>query len=836
MTRFVNAAAVALVLAAAPATAQVSSGNDRDRGIPVGLALPTLGVAAAEEPTALGTNPAGVGFVKEPALQYFHEGSATPGSAADGLYAADSFGPLGVGFSMEWIRPGDADGPRYRRTRLGLTLGDGRALSAGVAWNWLASPDPALDAVASWDVGLTFRPTRWLSLGAAMLGNDAQLSGAPIPRRYDLGVATRIWKDRLTLATDLLADDQGQAFRATHLTFGAATETPFGLALGVQVQVPIRDQPGVPNPVATLVSLAWNQPHAGFTGGALQRSAQTGWLVGARLSAERYLAEPGPGALPTVEVEKELEERRAFLFFTVGERDPYGALVERLITARDDPEVGGLLIRIEGLPVGAGRVEELRGLLASVRARKPVLAYLVAGGTREYWLASGASAIAAPPGAPVFVNGFGVSQLFLKDALARLGIGFEVVKAGAYKSATEPLVRNESSPEAREALNSVLDDLYGRFVADVSLARGVAPERVKALVDQGLYTAEEAQVAGLVDAVLWPDEVEGWARRVGGRPFRQEGRYRPAPERNAQRWGRPAVIEVIRVEGLIARGKSREDPLGVVDGIAGAESVASEIKRAADDGAVKAIVLRVESPGGDGLASDLIWREVARARRRGKPVVASMGDVAASGGYLVAVGADTILAEPTTITGSIGVFAAKPDLSGLLEKLSIHREAFTRGENVQITSLARPWSPSERSVLERQIQAFYAQFIDRVAEGRKLSHGEVEAVAGGRVWTGRQAVERRLVDRLGSLADAIALAREKARLGPGDLVEVRRAGGRAGTLAALASGAVAEALPEPPLARAARALPELGAFLLLSELGPVLALPETWIPSSTGEP
>jgi protease-4 len=829
MTRFVNAAA-ALALAAAPALAQVSSTTDRARGIPAGLALPTYGVAAAEEPTALGTNPAGVGFVQHLALQYFHEGAATPGSEADGFYAANALGPLGLGFSMEWVRPGDGDGPRYRRTRLGLTLGDGRSSEVGFAWNWVSSPDPALEQLASWDLGLTLRPSRYLSPGAAMLGNDARLDGERIPVRFDLGLATRIWKDRLTFAGDLLADDRGgQRFRSTHLVFGAAAETPFGVALGVQVQVPVRDEPGVPDPVATLVSLSWNEPHGGFTGGATARSSQTGWFVGARLSAERYLAAPGGAALPTVDVEKELEQKRT-LIFTLGERDPYGALVERLVAARDDPEVGGLLVRIEGLPVGGGRVEELRALLASIRARKPVLAYLVAGDTKAYWLASGATAIAAPPDAPIFVNGIGASQLFLKDALARLGIAFEVVKAGAYKSATEPLVRSESSPEAREALNAVLDDLFGRFVADVSQARGLPPEKVKALVDQGLFTSEEAKAAGLVDAVLWPDEVEGWSRRAGGRPLHVDGRYRPGPERAAQVWGRPAVIELIRVEGIIARGKTREDPLGVTEGIAGAESVAAAIKRAAGDGEVKAIVLRVESPGGDGLASDLIWREVVRARRRGKPVVASMGDYAASGGYLVSVGADAIVAEPTTLTGSIGVFAAKPDLSGLLEKLSIRREAYPRGENAQITSLARPWSPSERKVLERQIQAFYGQFVERVAEGRRLTRAEVEAVAGGRVWTGQQAVERRLVDRLGSLADAIALAREKARLGPGDHVTVRRAeAGAPGLLSQLASGALAEALQEPPLVRAARAVPELSALVLLSELGPVLALPETWI-------
>jgi protease-4 len=265
-------------------------------------------------------------------------------------------------------------------------------------------------------------------------------------------------------------------------------------------------------------------------------------------------------------------------------------------------------------------------------------------------------------------------------------------------------------------------------------------------------------------------------------------------------------------------------------GLAGAETIARELRRAAGDGQVKAIVLRVDSPGGDGLASDLVWREVVRARLR-KPVVASMGDLAASGGYLVAVGADAIVAEPSTLTGSIGVFAVKPDLSGLLAKLSIPREGFARGENAQWRSIAKPWSASERRAVERQIDDFYRLFVDRVAEGRKLPRGEVEGLAGGRVWTGRQAFERRLVDRLGSVHDAVALARERARLGPDDWVEVRRTASSPGDLGDVLGEALADATAsaQPPLSRALAAVPEVRALAILGELGPVLALPVDWV-------
>jgi protease-4 len=289
------------------------------------------------------------------------------------------------------------------------------------------------------------------------------------------------------------------------------------------------------------------------------------------------------------------------------------------------------------------------------------------------------------------------------------------------------------------------------------------------------------------------------------------------------------VVEVVQVEGTIVSGKSRGGPLGS-GALAGAETIARQIRRAASDGQVKAIVLRVDSPGGDGQASDLIWREVVRARSR-KPVVASMGDLAASGGYLAAVGADTIVAEPSTLTGSIGVFAVKPDLSGLLGKLSITREAFARGENAEWKSILRPWSASERRALDKQIDDFYRLFLDRVTEGRKLPREEVERLAGGRVWTGKQAFDRRLVDRLGSVQDAIAVARERAKLAPDAWVEVRRTAAGGGDLGDVLGEALAgvAANAEPTFARALAAIPEVRALAVLGELGPVLALPVDWV-------
>jgi protease IV len=290
----------------------------------------------------------------------------------------------------------------------------------------------------------------------------------------------------------------------------------------------------------------------------------------------------------------------------------------------------------------------------------------------------------------------------------------------------------------------------------------------------------------------------------------------------------------VRLTGTIVAGQSRREPLGD-GGLAGAQTVSAALAEAASDARVKAIVLRIESPGGDAQASDFIWRAVVQARRR-KPVVVSMGDLAASGGYLVAMGGEVLFAEPTTLTASIGAFALKPDLSGLLEKLSVNRDTVERGAVADVASVLKPWTAAERAQVEHAIDGIYSNFIDRVAEGRRLSRAEVEAVAGGRVFTGAQALERKLVDRLGGLAEAVAEARARAGLSDEGEVELVEEG--AGLLdlpwpLSLAAERLAEPAVADPITRAAALVPEVRTAALLEELGPVLMLPTEWLSPTT---
>jgi protease-4 len=364
------------------------------------------------------------------------------------------------------------------------------------------------------------------------------------------------------------------------------------------------------------------------------------------------------------------------------------------------------------------------------------------------------------------------------------------------------------SGEQREVVNAILDDVFGRYVRRVTQARHLDEEKFRRFLDRGLQTPQEAQAQGLVDGLVYPDQLEEEVGKlIGGRVALEHIGTEPSPVRSP-RWTPPPTVAVVRVEGDIARGQGGSDPLGVVE-LAGSESIARRIHRLADDPSVKAIVVRIDSPGGDGSASDLIWRELVRARKeKGKPVVASMGDVAASGGYYVAVAADEIYAEPSTVTGSIGVFVGKFDLDELYRELGLKLVTNKRGKSADLFSTARALTDEERAMLQHWVDAFYEQFVERVAEGRRLPRERVDEMGRGRVWTGRQAQERGLVDKLGGLREAIESAKARAGIPSDEPVLLDDEGKR--EVSFLPALQVLPGALQPLSARALRALSLLG--------------------------
>jgi len=434
-------------------------------------------------------------------------------------------------------------------------------------------------------------------------------------------------------------------------------------------------------------------------------------------------------------------------------------IVLALRRAATDDGVEGLFLEIRSLPASWAQVQELRDAVeVFAAAGKPVHAWLAGGGNREYQLALAADRIVLAPEGMLAVNGLSAVMTFVAGSLEKLGMEADYVHVGRYKSAPETYERTGPSEASREMLDAILDDQYAAMVAAAADARGLAPEVVRGLFDLGLFDAAGAREAGLVDAVDYlPDALdfafpEGETRDLDDVAWFGGGRRR-GPE-----------VALVTVAGTIVNGESSSG--GWSGPTAGSITVVDELQACYDDDGIAAVILRVDSPGGSALASDLIWNEV-RALRELKPVVVSMGGMAASGGYYVACGADSVFALPGTLTGSIGVFAGKLAREGFYGKLGVSREAVTRGRNARIFDDHAPFTPEQRERLQAQLDAFYGRFVEKVAVGRGLSREAAEAAAQGRVWTGVGARGRGLVDGLGGLPRALDAVRSMLGLEAG---------------------------------------------------------------------
>ena len=476
---------------------------------------------------------------------------------------------------------------------------------------------------------------------------------------------------------------------------------------------------------------------------------------------------PGGSHYLALEVEGDMPEEPASGLSGMFESRPPSirALVEAVDRAGRDPAVKGLLLRVGSVSTGWARVEELRdALLRFRRSGKPSWAHIEFAGNQEYFLATGCAKVAASPTAMLDVSGLSAEVSFYKGSLDKLGVQAQFEGVGKYKNAPNQFTESGFTAPHREQMEALVASLFDHYVEAIAESRGLSPGDVRALVDRGPFRAPEAKEAGLVDELLYRDQVEDRMPAAG--------RVSPAGYVKAGRGfgfdGRPKMALVYAV-GDIVPGESQSSPFG--GGMAGSDTIVRGLRQAAQDDAVRAIVLRVDSPGGSGTASDAIWREVGAARRT-KPVVVSMGDYAASGGYYIAMGADAIVAEPGTITGSIGVFSGKFSLRGLYEKLGVSQETVRRGKNATLFSSWEPWTEEERAKVRGLNVAFYETFVAKAAEGRKKTPQEIDAVAQGRVWTGEEAVRVGLVDALGGLDAAVRVARERARIPRGQEVQL----------------------------------------------------------------
>ena len=449
-------------------------------------------------------------------------------------------------------------------------------------------------------------------------------------------------------------------------------------------------------------------------------------------------------------------------------------VLDGLRRARADDKVRALVVKIGGRPIGVARVQELRSAIAAFRrSGKATVAWAetygeFGPGNVAYYLATAFERIWLQPSGDVGLTGLSLEQWFLRGTMDKLGLEYEVSKRHEYKNAADRLTEQGFTGPAREALEQLASSLAGQITEAVAERLAISPAQARMLIDNGPYIAEEAVELRLVDALGYRDEVYDDVRKSAGpdahllylaryqRSRALAERARKLPERGAD------MIALIYAAGPIRRGRSGRGPIS--GGAMGSDTVSAALRTAAADRRVRAIVLRVNSPGGSYVASDTIWREVVKARQAGTPIVVSMGDVAASGGYYISMAADAIVAQPGTITGSIGVLSGKPVTSSLLERVGITTDSVTVGAHADMFSTTRPFSEDEWAKINSWLDRIYADFTGKVAMGRNMTQEQVHEIARGRVWTGADAAGIGLVDQLGGLDDAIALARRKAGL------------------------------------------------------------------------
>ncbi len=709
-------------------------------------------VAATDDARALFTNPAALGQ-RYPSERWL--GYARTAAGEEAYTALASWRRLGLGYARGLDRGHDY--------ALGFSLGSG-SLRLGWAGTLAAAAAPRAERDLDGTLGVLARPRPWLSVGGRVAHVfEPRVDGARVPRAYTWGLGLRplaLARERaheaglrLTLLGEVELDEGGSPETARVRT---------GLAL---------------EPVSGLELRLTAHGHDAYTAGLTLRGVRGGAAAtqararGER-TGERYALTAHEGEERTVLVSR--RERRVAVvriagpladqplgggLLSGGGGQPSAVHHRRLERALEDPLTRGVLLELDGA-AGMAQLEELRPRLQRlVQAGKPVVAYLPHGGSRgDLYLASAASRVFASPAAGFVSLGLRAERRYYRQALERLGLRLDRSSAGDYKSA----YRNYSVDSMPRADSIVIEQFLTQrqklFVDAVTAGRGIPEERLLPVLDGRSHPAAALARLGVVDSVGWREAALaelGRLARLGRKPRTVD--LRRAPEART-RWATPQRIAVVYAGGAIVDGRSGSN---LLDGdVMGAETVAAQLERAFETPEVRAVVLRIESPGGSASASHLLDHTVERLRRESrKPLVASMGGVAASGGYFMSLHADRIFASRHTVTGSIGVVFVKPSLEGAYAKLGVRQHDLERGDAMRGLSLARDWGPREQASADSAVRRTYRTFVDRFREARGLEAYEAYGFAQGRAWMGEDAAQRRLVDGIGGIEAAIAEAR-----------------------------------------------------------------------------
>ena len=762
----------ATLLAALPALAHAQTFR-RYADEPTGAADLTIAPLAGDfDARAVAVNPGGLQLLDGGnltfALDLENDDTVASQAQGGGLYLAGPVGGgsvlprFGLGAAVEVLRPPrgtlDPDPGAPWRLSLAASLGIGRHAGVGVALRHFYDDGPA-QRTTTFDVGLAARFGNHAAVSAVVRDVNAPTLGViPVQRRYELEMMTR------PFGTDRLELGAGGRIGETRAAVDGWLRLSARAARGVYVQGAIESRSlpfidvtpsgvreGSDRDLLFLggVALSFGKlGAAGYVRGRVDEDDH-GHATGGSLVLSVSSVPP-----PPVQGHGERIERIE-LAGALSARE-LTAVVLRLRQIRRDRHVKGVVISLDGIAAGWGSLQDLREELRAVsQSGTKVFAYLVAASARDYWVATAADKIYLDPAGGIRLVGFAGTTMYFKGAFDKLGVLPQFEKIAEYKSAPEQYTEVGPTEPALRMRNELYDSLWDTFVAGIADGRRLDRAAVIDLIDRGPYTAGQLEnEPRLVDGVAKPERVaELIAIELGG--LAPVGR---APVERDDRWVRRAIA-VIYADGDIVDGKSMTVPF-LGRKLVGSQTIVNAISAARAAPEVGAIVLRIDSPGGSALASEIMAREVFKTRGV-KPIICSMGDVAASGGYFLAAGCDVIFAEPMTITGSIGIFYGKFDVSGLASKLGITTETFKRGARADMESMYRPYTEEERAVLLDRLRYFYGRFTETVAEGRKMTQARVDELGRGRVWSGTQAASVGLVDRLGGVGDAIALAKQR---------------------------------------------------------------------------
>jgi protease IV len=754
----------------------------------VGIPVPDGSIATQTDSASLEVNPAGLGFVEGSEFSYafFLPTADYRGVVPSGHSLSLALGGpgSGFGFGVQWMDNPLLGGRRavFRKYTLGGALSS-RFFSFGAALNFFGSRyDERLNALRTADLGLQWRPNRFLGIGLmtrdftpAFLDEDQALQP-----RVGLGLALRLFEGRLVFDTEVHSVRRADTLEIRPRLAG---EPLRGLRLFGTGMISIPAPGSVQTPGFDGLSFGLELSMGTF---GLQSAAHVPEEIqgnGLKASGLAYRVWGGtPQKRPLfslkdrwvrVNIDSNIAEQASSGFFQETTRS-FLNLINDLNAITEDPAIGGVILDVQSGHLGYSQIWELHQAMDALHgAGKESIALLRNPTTRSIYAASAAESIWMSPVTPYSPTGLLAEFTSFAGLLDRFGVEAEFVRIGDYKSAPEAYVMSGPSDEALEQTSEFLDALFDELTTRIASRRGIAHDEFLEILDVSPIFPADALERGLVDAIVYPDEIEAELERRLDRTIGLERTYERHEIADA-RWGGRPEIAVVYVDGMIVTGSSGQGPFGG-GGITGAETFTQTLRALREDNTVKAVVVRIDSPGGSALASDLIYREL-RYLATEKPVIASMSNIAASGGYYVAAGADEIFATPLTLTGSIGIFAGKFNIQELADRMGIATYREGRGPAGGTYSIWRPFTQEELQFVARTIDYLYQLFLQQIERTRPLTVDEIDGVARGRIWAGAAAREAGLVDQVGGFADALRRAEELAGLEHGQAIYVDRTG------------------------------------------------------------